>query len=246
MEDWRELEHHAYALVLEFQRRVTPVVSISLDKSRTIGINRFLATLNSPGVNALLWSTLGEKSTRLVDGINSSVRETLTITWYHHSRLREMDDKVIEVLKELPVPDYQVIAGGNTVLMNAECQAMILAARRCLDQLAFAISACFKLECRSYRKFGNFLLKRSSQPKWEHLAQALMPVYYDKRSEFEGWLYDDSAEQSIRDRIAHEESISVGTLNVTKSGVIFVRQVSFLPSSHRGVSRISPVCCSNS
>jgi hypothetical protein len=215
-------EAAALRTAMEFQRRVAPIISFRLRPEVTSGINEFLHLINEPGMTEKLdaWDRKGGRwRRRLTSGISEHVRQTLTISAYHCMKLKEMDDSVVAALQGMPLAANEIIAGGDTTAMDAEYQAFILACRRCLDQLTYALAACFKQEYDSFRGLAKDFLPMQHN---HTLAGALAIIYNHHEANFRGWLYSRTEERSLRDRIAHRSSIRVGTLNVSSAGVIFV------------------------
>lgn len=224
-EEWSPTDEEqaaAIATAMEFQRRVSPIISCRLQPHLTWGINEFLHSLNNPQIMEKLkaWDNKGDRwQSKLTRGVNEHVRQTLTVSAYHHLKLKEMDDSVVEALQGMPLKSNETIGGGDTTAMDAEYQAFILACRRCLDQLTYATAACFKQEYDSFRTFAtNFLAKQSNRA----LADPLVATYREHEVNFHGWLYSRTDERSLRDRVAHRSTIRVGTLNASQYGVIFV------------------------
>jgi hypothetical protein len=212
----------ALASVMEFQRRVAPIISCHLQPHLTSGIDEFLGLVNDPEVAAKLeaWDHKGGFwRQRLVRGINEHVRQTLTISAYHHLNLKAMDDGVVHALQGMPFGQNEGIGGGDTTAMDAEYQAFILACRRCLDQLTYAVAACFKQEYDSFRTLStDFLSKQRNR----RLAGSLEYTYRSHEINFHGWLYSRTEKRSLRDRVAHRSSIRVGTLNASLGGIFFM------------------------
>jgi hypothetical protein len=131
----------------------------------------------------------------------------------------QIETMVVDALRDLEMPRNQMVAGGDTTFIDAEYQAFILACRRCLDQLTFSLSALFKQQCTSFREFGGFLLKQKNK----EFSEPLMAIYAEHSPKFHGWLLRGAENRApLRDLLAHQRSISAGTLNVTASGITFV------------------------
>ncbi|WP_202324858.1 hypothetical protein [Mesorhizobium sp. 113-3-9] len=220
-ESFDEWQLEAMASVQEYFRRVSPIVSFTLRRPYTMSIDRFLAMTNeSPTAEAFRrWGEFHNKRKQiLVDGINSNARSSLAISAYNCHRIRQIDNSIIEALQGFSMRRNEVVAGGDMTVLNAEYQAFILACRRCLDQLTYALSALYKNQCVSFRRFGNWLLKQDDEIG---VSRSLASIYNAHRPNFDGWLMKDGdSSRSIRDDLAHYRSISVGTLNVSLGGLL--------------------------
>lgn len=212
----------ALATAQEYQRRITPIVSCRLTPNITQAFDGFLDLINTPENFTSLkkWEERNPNWKEiLITGINSNTRKSLTITAYHAVRIDELNNQVVNALKDFPLALNEVMGGGDMTVLDAEYQAFILAARRTLDQLTYAISGFFKNECSSFRKLGTFLHK---QEKLKIYSEPLLKIYNSHEIQFHDWLLSRTDKQSIRDILAHQKSISVGTLNVTTHGIFFV------------------------
>lgn len=211
----------ALATAQEYQRRITPIVSCRLAPNITQAFDYFLNLINAPENSTALnkWEVKNKKwKEMLLTGINSNTRTSLTITAYHATRIRELNNQVIDALDGFPIAFNEVMAGGDTTVLDAEYQAFILAARRTLDQLTYAISGFFKNKFSSFRDFGVYL---SKQKKLDIYSAPLLKIYNTHEIHFHNWLLSRNEKQSIRDLLAHQKSISAGTLNVSSSGIFF-------------------------
>lgn len=207
--------------VLEFARRVTPIVSYRLDPAFLVAFTRFLNFVHNEPTSQLFerWAADSEKwRQRLVDGLTSHTRESLGIAAYHAGRIRFLDDAVVSALQDLPLAHNEGVACGDTTVMNAEYQAFILACRRCLDQMSWALTAALKEDCSSFRRLGKTLRKN----RIPEMTVPLTATYDKHERKFHGWLFSrEDGKPAIRDDLAHRKSTSAGTLNVSRNGVTF-------------------------
>lgn len=225
MNEWNASEDEraaAIATAQAYSDRITPIVSVRLKPELTECFSVFLRVTNNPQ-NASALNMWGLEKAKwkdiLTNGILSNTKESLKITAYHAVRIGELNKQIVDSLSDLPLAINESIGGGDMTVINAEYQAFILACRRCLDQLSYAISGFFKNECSSFRDLGTFL---SKQKKLSIYADPLIEIYNQHEPNFHGWLLSRENKQSIRDSLAHTKSISVGTLNVNGGGVFFV------------------------
>ena len=204
----------------EYRRRVDPILGFRLNPSLLSSFEFFLSILND-GVkrDALSAWSGSQRWYGMISGVNSNVKESLTISAYHASRISTLNSAVVSALRDFPLAPNEGVGGGDMLVLTAEYQAFILSCRRCLDQLAWAISGLFKNECSSFRELGTYL---SRQKKRAEHSNALLEVYLKHRGNFDGWLLTQGDQTSLRDLLAHRKSITVGTLNVRSSGVVFV------------------------
>lgn len=225
MSDWQPSDDDltaSLAIVQEYFRRIDPVVGLRLNSELSECFRVFWGIINDPQNTPLLiqWEKNSSKWKNIfINGVTINTKDSLKITAYHATRIENINSQIIESLKDFPLEKNKGIAGGDMTIINAEYQAFILSARRCLDQLSYAISGFFKNECSSFRDLGSFLHK---QKKLSQYADPLLSIYNQHEKKFHGWLLSRENRQSIRDSLAHTKSISVGTLNVNCNGIFFV------------------------
>ncbi|WP_179153264.1 hypothetical protein [Chromohalobacter israelensis] len=153
---------------------------------------------------------------RFANGISGDVQNTLACVLYHHDRLIDIEREVMEGIERF---NYRKVLGnstmalGNTLVWDFEYQAFILAVRRCLDYLARAISAYFKNDFHSFRKFGGFLQKQNRT-----VATARLIELHKKYSAEFDFVLSDGDRKSIRDKISHYEYVPVGCINLSQRG----------------------------
>lgn len=224
MSDWRPTEDElnaAFSRVEEYRKRLDPIVGFRLHPNLMTSFNLFLTITNDGSKRQALkdWSGATDKWFEIIMGVNAHVRQSLTIAAYHMLNIKQLNVAVIDAFKDFKIQQNGSVGGGDTLIITAEYQAFILACRRCLDQLAWAISASLKNECTSFRKLGLHLGKEKRSPTY---AAPLIDIYNKHERKFHGWLITEGSATSLRDLLAHQKSINVGTLNVNSRGVFFV------------------------
>lgn len=156
----------------------------------------------------------------LVNGMLGNVQGSYNCVLYHQGRVTQTEQALLQALQEHRIKGFSengsVGLGGTTVL-DFEYQAYVLAYRRCLDQLAYALAAFFKNKYTSFRTLPRFLERR--KPK--EVAQKLSAVQAKYECEFEFVLSEDGV-PSVRDRIAHYEFVQAGCFNLSTRGVVLV------------------------
>lgn len=157
---------------------------------------------------------------RHVNGVLGDVRGGLAAAYYHQSRLAELEHNLVAALQATGIADRlgngMGMGFGATRKLDFEYQAFILACRRTLDYLAGALAAYFKTEASSFRK----LPKSINAGKPSSVSAAIK----DAHSRHVGDLDYIMAEgrQSVRNRIAHYEFVSAGTININQRGLMLV------------------------
>lgn len=157
---------------------------------------------------------------RLTNGILDATQNALACVYYHHHRVSTMERDVIELIEQSGVINRlrQRNAGfspGNTIALDAEYQAFILAARRCLDYLTRALAGYFRDDFHSFTKFGKFLTNR----KPATVAKSLKVEHSFYLERFARSLLSLGEAKSTRDLISHYEYMSAGVLNINSHGV---------------------------
>lgn len=109
------------------------------------------------------------------------------------------------------------IALGNTLVLDFEYQAFILAYRRCLDYLARAICTYFKNDFHSFRKLGRYL-EKIDRPI---VTTTLIELHKKYSIEFD-FVLSEGNRKSVRDKISHYEYVSGGSINLSQRGFILV------------------------
>lgn len=153
---------------------------------------------------------------RFMSGLEAA-RDGYRAAVYHLERLRVMEDQLYAVLSKFDfaksVPSGSVAAIGNTRRWSFEYQAFVLAYRRALDGLAWGLSTYFKADQSSFKQFAKTL------PKYHpaSVARALAEACARHMGRFE-FVIGTERGRSVRDRIAHRESVQAGCINVGAFG----------------------------
>lgn len=156
----------------------------------------------------------------LVNGILGNVQGSFSCLLYHQDRTMHIERALMDVLQGhniIGLPENGSLGLGGTSILDFEYQAYVLAFRRCLDQLAYAIAAFFKNKYSSFRTLPHFLGHR----KPREVASKLADVHTKYVSKFE-FVLSEGGVTSVRDRIAHYEFVQAGCFNLSTSGVVLV------------------------
>lgn len=156
----------------------------------------------------------------LANGILGNVQGSYNCALYHQDRVAHIEHTLMQVLREHNIkelPQNGCAAIGGTPVLDFEYQAYVLAFRRCLDQLAWALAAFFKNKYSSFRTLPKFLERQ--KPK--EVANKLINVHAKHVDNFE-FVLSENGVKSVRDRIAHYEFVQAGSFNVSIKGVVLV------------------------
>ncbi|SRR6266496_333539 len=152
------------------------------------------------------------------DGILTSTQNALASVYYHLANIERIESGVEAIIDSSRVRDTLgplLSAGGDTVALDSEYQAFILAVRRCLDYLTRSLAAYFKSDFHSFRCFGKFL--KTARPA--AIAGELLQTHARYVPHF-AFVLSDSRGHSTRDRISHYEFVPAGVINITTHGVL--------------------------
>lgn len=156
----------------------------------------------------------------LVNGLNWATPNAYACVLYHFQRLSDLESEVMERISKRSYADAlgnSVVGIGNTLIWDFEYQAFIFAYRRCLDYLTRGLAAFFK---REFHSFSN-LPKSLKNLKPESVANALADVHRKHSGNF-ALVMSDGGKRSVRDKIAHYEWVSAGTINLNRRGFILI------------------------
>jgi hypothetical protein len=151
--------------------------------------------------------------------ILGDVQNAFPCVLYHYEKLIGLENSLFTGIEKFNYREVfgsnSSMGGGNTLIFDFEYQAYILAYRRCLDYLARAIGTYFMQDFNSFRKLGEHLEKLNRPITTEPLIK----VHEKYRSSFE-FVLSDGARKSVRDVISHYEFVSLGTINLSKRGIV--------------------------
>jgi hypothetical protein len=157
---------------------------------------------------------------RFANGICGDVQNTLACVLYHYDHLVSIERNVMEGIEKFnyrKALKNSTMALGNTLVLDFEYQAFILALRRCLDYLARAISTYFRNDFHSFRRFGEFLQKQNRPLVTKRLIE--LHVKYNAAFEF---VLSDGERKSVRDKISHYEYVPAGCINLSQRGFMLI------------------------
>lgn len=155
---------------------------------------------------------------RFRHAVLTSVQEGLYASLYHLTRAEQMETEILQTAVRhapaLAMPVGSAAGGGNSRALNFEYQAFAFATRRTLEYAGVATAAYFKAECHSIRHLASSVRGREPKEVSERLTLFLeetMPTFQDIIPE------DKHNDRSLRDRLAHWESISAGSFGISRS-----------------------------
>lgn len=155
-----------------------------------------------------------------VNGILGHVQNGMACVYYHHDNLVALEARVGAVIERSGVRDVirnSTIGLGNTLRLDAEYQAFVLAVRRTLDYLARGLASYFKDLSHSFREMPEKLSHRRP----ESVALAIADAHRRHVTKFD-YVLSDGAKKSIRDLLSHYEFIGAGCVNITRQGLVLV------------------------
>lgn len=155
----------------------------------------------------------------LVNGLGH-VQNSFACLRYHQERARAIEVAAHSCFEKAGVKDRlgnSTVGGGNTLALDFEYQAYVLAYRRCLDQFARALAAYFRNDHHSFRHLPKLLKKA----KPTAVAEAISAVI-EKRSASFDFVLSAPGERSVRDRIAHYEFVPAGAMNISSRGFVLM------------------------
>lgn len=161
---------------------------------------------------------LAEFKARLFEAFH----EGLAISRYHLDRARLVESQIKEIAERHEaalLPRKGMVIGLSCRPLVAEYQAFEMALRRSLEYLAGAISAYFKTDGNRLRTLARTVNGR------EPAAVSAAVVARLEDADIEKLIGSRSGSKSIRDRVAHHESVSPGVVNIghKTDGSLWVR-----------------------
>ena len=154
--------------------------------------------------------------------IFGSLREGLAITRYHLDRVGLIENRIEAIAKEHEaalLPSRNMVLSISSRPLVAEYQAFEFALRRSLEYLAGAVSAYFKTEGNRIRNLAATVGGR------EPASASAAVVARLENANIESLIGVRSGPKSVRDRVAHHESVSPGVINIGRKfdGSLWVR-----------------------
>lgn len=153
---------------------------------------------------------------RFMSGLEAA-RDAYRAARYHLERLRGMENELHAILARFDfsssLPPGRVAAIGNTRRWSFEYQAYVLAYRRALDSLSWGLSTYFKVDQSSFKQFAKKLPKYHPSTVARPLAETC-----SRHMEHFDFVIGTERGRSVRDRIAHRESVPAGCINVGAFG----------------------------
>src|SRR5262249_3987833 len=137
----------------------------------------------------LLSGEAGQASTnphyqRLKSGIwpSGDIHSGLIRAIYHRDRVCQMEEQLERIARETNVTDLlkhgefaSAVSGGNTLALDSEYQAFILAVRSTLDYLTKSVCAYFKNESNSFHKWPQTIRYLKPASAAERIGKVLGP-----------------------------------------------------------------------
>jgi len=157
---------------------------------------------------------------RFLELINA-IENGLYASLYHLQSVEQMEmaikDIAIAIFREIPVPDNRTgsIGGGDTRQLDYEYQAFHFALRRTLEYLAQLVAYTFGIKIGSFRELAKKVQNRDPTKLSLRVVDCHKVIMQDctdligPRS---------NGRQTIRDQIAHYDSVDFGCLNVAWYG----------------------------
>lgn len=155
---------------------------------------------------------------RMVNGMLGDVQNSLAGALYHCQQLRDLEIEVMAAIEKFNYRQVLVnstIGGGNTLKLDFEYQAFVLAARRTLEYLTRTMSARFKDKTNSFKDISRTINRFSSTIARDRLHG----IHQEYSTEFE-FLVSSGNKKSTRDVISHYDFVSAGTVNLSSRGFI--------------------------
>jgi hypothetical protein len=201
---------------------VTKNGSASISDAKLDAVWEFLQT--EPPSLAHLKPVAGKRDWlwEMREGIFGDFREGLATTRYHLDRTELIENQITEIATQ---HEAALFRQGNAGIglhsrpLVAEYQAFEMALRRSLEYLAHAVAAYFKTDGNRIRSLADMISGR--QPE-EACRAATVRL---ESTNIEELIGSRSGPKSVRDRVAHHESVSPGVINVGRKpdGTLWVR-----------------------
>ncbi|HET6571920.1 MAG TPA: hypothetical protein VFG58_10590 [Solirubrobacterales bacterium] len=156
------------------------------------------------------------------EGIFGDFREGLATARYHLDRAELIENRITEIATQ---HEGDLFGQGNVGIglhsrpLVAEYQAFEMALRRSLEYLAHAVAAYFKTDGSRIRSLADTISGRQPEKACRAATMRL------EGANIEELIGPKSGPKSVRDRVAHHESVSPGVVNVGRKpdGTLWVR-----------------------
>ena len=155
---------------------------------------------------------------RMTNGLLGDVQNAFAGALYHCQQLRDIEQAVMVAIEKYNYRQALInstIGGGNTLKLDFEYQAFVLAARRTLEYLTRTMSARFKDKTNSFKDISKTINRFSSDAARESLSK----IHLEYSGEFE-FLVSSGSRKSTRDLISHYDFVSAGTVNLSSRGFV--------------------------
>jgi hypothetical protein len=154
-----------------------------------------------------------------------SLTESLIACSYHAQNICQLESAVVTTASQLYQGTLQpgtALGGGNIRRIEFEYHAFVFAYRRSWEYLGRAVGFFFKQNIRSVKDFQSESAAQRirTSPRGKELpdvADKVVRLIQTLLKEDAG-SFSSEHKRSVRDRLAHYEHVSAGTLNVTNTG----------------------------
>lgn len=199
------------------------IAGFDIPSGRQAAFQRFHASISDPPpayVTAMRSTPASEKwYHRHVNGVLGDVRGALAAAHYHKDNLARIERDLLAALAGCGLVERMgrsTMALGATRKLDFEYQAFVLACRRALDYLAGAVGAYFRTEASSFRSLPRTLRSASPAP----VAHAVVAAHGRHAAALDFIMAE--GRRSVRNRIAHYEFVSAGSINISRRGLMLV------------------------
>jgi hypothetical protein len=162
---------------------------------------------------------------RHVNGILGNTQSALACVLHHRDNLLGIEKAIFEldvIQKCKSIISEKSIIGighGNSLKLDFEYQACIIAMRRCLEYMTYGFCSYLKNEINDFRTLSKTL--KPFVKKGDPVAIALTKSHQIWVSKFDSIITGQHG-RSIRDKISHFEHVPAGVLNLSFRGLVLV------------------------
>jgi len=217
---------------MEFLQRVGQVAGFHVEEAQLRAFRTahcwIVQRPRSPGLRRLKPNAPGKRDwlNLMSNGLLTHTQQAFRGVLYRLAVLESIENEIHSLAESTGIASQFAggrtsIGGGDTLRIDCEYQDLLMGIRRTLDYLARALGAYFKKECWSFRTIVDEL------NGWEpaDVAARLHAKIVKPGRSFDDYL-SSGDKKTVRDRIAHREFVSAGTLNVTPMGVMIAGEES--------------------